>query len=127
MTFSKEDKAAWNDSEIMQHLEKIAKRDNILNGPPKEAFQPIVAEDQKEDEEENEKIWEEEEINPESKERTDEMVRDEDLKKELEKVYSNNLIKKLNKISGLLASNSQIQTAYRIERALNKIKEILEV
>ena len=124
MTFSKEDKAAWNDSEIMQHLEKIAKRDNILNGPPKEAFQPIVAEDQKEDEEE---IWEEEEINPESKERTDEMIRDEDLKKELEKVYSNNLIKKLNKISGLLASNSQIQTAYRIERALNKIKEILEV
>lgn len=123
MTFSKEDKAAWYDSEVMQHLEEIAKRDNILDGPPKEAFQPIIARDENEEE----KVWEDEEVDPELEKITDEMVREDDLKKELEKVYSNSLIKKLNKISSLMASNSQMQAAYRIERALNKIKEILEV
>lgn len=122
MTFSKEDKAAWNDSEIMQQLEKIAKRDNILNGPPKEAFQPIDVEEQEE-----EKTWEDEEILPEPKDFVDEAVREDDLKKELEKVYSSDLIQKLNKLGSMLISNSQTEVAYRVERAINKIKEILEV
>jgi hypothetical protein len=39
MAFSKEDKSAWESSEVMRELEKYA--EEVLNGPPPEAFQPI--------------------------------------------------------------------------------------
>ena len=52
MSFSKEDKAVWLSSEVMQELEKIALEQDVLSGPPAEAFQVP--------EEMEEKTWEEE-------------------------------------------------------------------
>jgi len=41
MSFAPEDKRAWQDSQVMAELEKIAKDTGLLNGPPKEAYEPI--------------------------------------------------------------------------------------
>jgi len=59
MTFSKEDKAAWLNSEVMQELEKLG--ESVLNGPPPEAFEPlenVAAAETWEDEDLEEKITE---------------------------------------------------------------------
>jgi len=44
MSFAREDRMAWDASEVMAELEKIAKETGVLDGPPPEAFQPIVIE-----------------------------------------------------------------------------------
>lgn len=41
MSFAPEDKRAWQDSQVMAELEKIAKSTGLFDGPPSEAFEPI--------------------------------------------------------------------------------------
>ncbi len=49
MTFTFEDKAAWNSSEIMAELEKIAHETDLLKGPSSDAFEPIKENDEEDD------------------------------------------------------------------------------
>jgi len=41
MPFAPEDKRAWQDSQVMAELEKLAKETGLFAGPPPEAFEPI--------------------------------------------------------------------------------------
>ena len=102
MTFSKEDKAAWADSEIMKEFEKIAKDNDILNGPPSEAYEPI---------EKEEVDWEDEDMG--------------NFEEEMHVAYNKNLFSNLTKIAGDFANKSNIKVAYKIELALHKLKNIL--
>ncbi len=117
MSFAKEDKAAWLSSEIMQEFEKIARENDVLSGPPQEAFQPIGNEN---------KSWEEEEdvINKEPIEKLE--LDADDIKTELRMAYNKNLFSSLEKLARQFAEKSNIKAAYRIEQTLHKLKEIFK-
>ena len=120
MIFSKEDSAAWHNSEIIQEFEKIALETDVLNGPPAESYQPLGFD------EEEEKDWEEEGDEEKLLSAIEEMGvsknEEESLEEELSKVYTANLIENLQKLAHNLASNSKMSAAYTIERAIVKIK-----
>jgi len=127
MTFSKEDKAAWQDSEIMREFERIAKEQDVLGGPPPEAFQPVGVE-------EDEKTWEEDDDKDKLLDAVDELgvaqneespVDVETLPRELLKAYTTNLLTNLEKVSYDLASGSKMKAAYRIDRTLHKINSLM--
>jgi len=120
MTFSKEDKAAWLDSEIIREFEKIALETDVLNGPPAEAFQPLETEE--------EKVWEDESDEDKLLSAIEELgVTEEgegDLKKELSEVFTANLVTNLQKLAHQLATESKMKAAYKIERTIMKLKNL---
>jgi len=116
MTFSKEDKAAWADSEIMKEFEKIAKDNDILNGPPSEAYEPI--------ENEEEKDWEDEDMGN-FEEALENFEEGPSFEEEMHIAYNKNLFSNLTKIAGDFANKSNIKVAYKIELVLHKLKNIL--
>jgi len=122
MTFSKEDKSAWQASEIMQELEIIARNNGI--DIPEEAYKPLL------DKEAEEKTWEEEDENVEKLTDAVDKFEDEDKedeeKKEIFSSYNKELLDNIEKISYQLADKSSIKAAYRIERVLQNIKVLLE-
>jgi len=106
MVFAPEDKRAWQDSQVMLELEKIAKEYDLLNGPPKEAFEPI---------EEESESWEEEDLPP------DKLAPD---KSAAFSAESGRLMANLLKLAYDLADAEETKAAYRIERALRALKDI---
>jgi len=127
MTFSKEDNAAWGNSEIMQEFEKIALEADVLNGPPEEAFKPIETEEKVEetweDENDEEKLLsaiEELGISEEEGEEDEEG----DLKEELMDLYTADLLTNLQKLAHELAANSKMNAAYTVERTIMEIKNL---
>lgn len=125
MSFSKEDKAAWLDSEVMRELEKIAAENDILNGPPEEAFMPIS--------EETEESWEDERT-PEEKledalidfendsvDKSNILEEEKPLKEELAQLYMDNLISNLKTLAYDLTEQGFMKAAYRIERAIKVV------
>jgi len=118
MTFSKEDQAAWENSEIMQEFERFA--DDVLN-PPAEAYQPISIEGQK--------TWEEEDWSDEKKliDAADELLNanDNSFEEELCVAYNKKLLYGLEKLAEQLADKSNIKAAYRVERAVQELKALL--
>lgn len=114
MTFSKEDRAAWNDSEVMQELEKLAD----LMDPPTEAYQPVEV---------NPDSWEDENWSDEEKlvDAADELINPNSFEKEMRIAYNNRLIFKLEKIAEHLADKSNIKAAYRVETAIQKLRVLL--
>lgn len=127
MTFSKEDKAAWQDSEIMREFERIAMEQNVLNGPPPEAFQPVG------EEEDEEELWEEEdnedkllsavnELGIAEEEQSDDTT----LSSELLKMHTSRLLENLKKVASNLAVNSKMRVAYRIERTIYNLQALEE-
>lgn len=118
MTFSKEDRAAWENSEIMQEFEKLA--EDVLN-PPAEAYQPIP--------EKEEKAWEEEDWSDEQKlvDAAEELSNQDDdsFEKELRVAYNERLLSRLEKIAEQLADKSNIKAAYRVERTIQELKTLM--
>ena len=112
MVFSKEDKSAWLNSEVMKEFEKFATE--VFDGPPREAFEGLE-EESFEDENFEEALEEFED-----KEVSDEEVSDEEIKKEL---LANKLLDNLQKLSSLFAEKSNIKTAYRIEQTVCELKD----
>jgi hypothetical protein len=117
MTFSKEDQAAWENSEVMREFEKFA--DDVLN-PTAEAYQPIATEG---------KTWEEEDWSDEKKliDAADELLGKDDssFEEELHVAYNKKLIYGLEKLAEELVSKSNIKAAYRVERTAQKLKALL--
>ena len=130
MTFSKEDKSAWMNSEIMQELEKIARETGVLEGPPAEAFLPIETEEDTEIEEpKDEEVWEEEDEDEEKLMSAIEelgLVEEPDLKEEFSEAYATNLISNLEKLAHQYATQSKMRASYRIERAIFNLKTLRE-
>jgi len=126
MSFSKEDKAAWLDSEVMKELEKVAQKDNVLEGPPPEAFEPLPLEKEaKVTKEEEEKFWEEEE----PMKRFDEALEQFEkptLVAELKTAYDKMLIENLEKIANELADGKNVKAAYRVEMALHELEDLFK-
>lgn len=117
MTFSREDRAVWEKSEVMQELEKLA--DEVLS-PPAEAYQPIATEE--------EKSWEDEDWSDEEKladAATEMLENDDSFEKELRVAYNNRLLSRLEKIAEQLADQSNIKAAYRVERTIQELKALL--
>jgi len=114
MTFSREDRAIWEKSEVMQELEKFA--DDVLN-PSAEAYQPITTDENK---------WEEEDWSDEKKlvDAADELL-DNSFEKEMIVANNNRLIYGLEKIAEQLADLSNIKAAYRVERTIQELKALL--
>jgi len=133
MTFSKEDKLAWESSEVMRELEKMA--DEVLQGPPLEAYEPI-----------SEETWEEEGETAESEELpececapgTPTMYdgkvcavcggakKESTFGEEMQEAYSQALINGLEKIATNLAENSKIKAAYRVEQTIEELKDLFK-
>lgn len=112
MTFSKEDKSAWSNSEVMLELEKLAKENDLLSEPSKELYEPIEIED-------NDK-WEDEDLEDFKKALSD--FEEPSFEKELHIAYDKKLFSTLEKIASDFANKSNIKVAYRIESTLNKLK-----
>jgi hypothetical protein len=117
MTFSKEDRAAWDNSEIMQEFEKFA--DDVLN-PPLESYQPISIE--------GHKTWEEEDWSDEQKlvDAADELLSaDDSFEEEMCVAQNKRLLYRLEKLAEQLADKSNIKAAYRVERTVQELKALL--
>ena len=115
MTFSKEDKAAWLDSEIMREFERYA--GDVLNGPPVEAFQGIKTGE--------EKVWEEEDLEDKLVTAVDEFnepTATATFEKEIHIAYNKSLFKNIEKVAHSL---SNVKAVYRIERSLKELKVLL--
>ena len=124
MSFSKEDKAAWLDSEVMKELEKVAQKDDVLEGPPPEAFEPLPLEKEAKEEKE-EKVWEEEE----PMERFDAALEEFEkptLVAELKAAYDKMLLGNLEKIANELADSKNVKAAYRVEMALHELQDLFK-
>jgi len=106
MAFVPEDKRAWQASEVMSELEKIAKETNLLTGTPAEAFQPI-----------QEETWEDEDI---------EEPKAPELDNVEPKAFAADvaLVEAIEKMAQDIAEARRTKIAYRIERALCAIKDI---
>ena len=103
MTFSKEDKAAWNDSEVMREFEKYA--EELIKDEP----------------EKDEDSWEEEE---ESFVKSLESFEDvKSFKDELKEAYDVTLISNIEKIANKVSSE---KATYKIEMVIHKLKELLK-
>lgn len=117
MTFSKEDKAAWLNSEIMQELEKLA--EDVLNGPPSEAFQPIENVAAAE-------TWEDEDLEEKITEAVEEFEQPTvPIKEEFVIAYNQRLLTNIEKIAHRLSDQRNITAAYRVERSLRQLKALL--
>jgi len=127
MTFSKEDRAAWQNSEVMRELEKIAAMGGLEVS--EEAFQPIE-EEEWEDEDDTEKLVDAVEQFQEGSEgpggELGEDAPTEDPVDELLAAHQKNLIDAIEKLSWQLADRSRIIAAYKIERVLQNIKVLAE-
>jgi hypothetical protein len=118
MDFSIEDKVAWHNSEIMKELEKYA--DDVLNGPPEEAFKPIKTDENSWEEEDFEDALEEfEKPNSEILESTEKN----DMTKDLHIAYNIAIINNLQKLASNFAEKSNIRTAYRIEQTVCELRD----
>lgn len=115
MSFEKEDKAAWVSSEVMQELEKIAREEDILNSSQ---------------EKQDEKGWEEEDLDENLIDAVDEFNQNDDVEYQADDnieyhiAYNNALYSKLQKIASELAEKSNIKPAYRIEQTIRRLKDI---
>lgn len=110
MIFSKEDKAVWNSSEVMKELETLAKRANEIEENSKK----------KSDD------WEEEnfiEALDEFEKPNSEVLEETSLKDELHLAYNISIIDNLQKIADHFIDKSNIKVAYRIEQAINELKD----
>ena len=111
MVFSKEDNAAWNDSEVMLNLEKWAK-DLLLkkeeDGWEEESFEDAL-----------------EEFETPNETPVDEVVNDESMLKDLASAYNSLIIDNLQKIANYFIDKSNIKTAYRIEQSINELKDYI--
>ena len=117
MAFSNEDKAAWLDSEVMVELEKFA--DEVLSGPPKEAFKPL---------ETGEENWEEERFEDaleEFEKPSAEVLEENSLPKDLRVAYNIAIINGLQKLASSFAEKSNIKVAYRIEQTVCELKDCI--
>lgn len=117
MTFSKEDLAAWENSEVMQEFAKLA--GDLLNPSP-EPYQPIVI---------DEKSWEEEDWANEKKlvDAAGELLGDNStFEEELKSAYNNRLCFQLRKIAEWLEDKNNIKAAYKVERAIQNIQTLLQ-
>lgn len=130
MAFSKEDNMAWENSEVMRELEKIA--DEVFEGTPIEAYEPI-----------GEEAWEEEEVlegpekcecEPGTATLYDGKVcalcggikNEKPFEEEIQAAYSQALIVGLEKIANNFAENSKIQAAYRVEQTISELKDLFK-
>lgn len=129
MTFSKEDKAAWQNSEVMRELEKIAAMGGLEVS--EEAFEPIE-EEEWEDEDDTEKLvdavekFQEGSEGPGEELEVGEKTETEDPVDELLAAHQRNLIDAIEKLSWRLADRSRTVAAYKVERALQNIKALAE-
>ena len=124
MTFSKEDTAAWMNSEVMQELEKIAAVGGL--DVSEEAFQPIEEETLWEEEDDTEKLVDAVEEFQKGDEESDEDVATKDPVDELLAAHQKNLVGAIEKLSWQLADKSKIKAAYKVERVLQNIKALME-
>jgi hypothetical protein len=117
MVFSKEDKMAWENSEVMTELEKIA---HTVLDPDMESYQPIKVEEEPE--------WEDESNVEEKNNET--ILLDEAnpfaIKKEMCLVYKNSLVKSLLKLAHSLGEQSKVKEAYAIEKTINRLNELFQ-
>lgn len=130
MVFSKEDNRAWESSEVMRELEKMAAE--VLEGPSIEAYEPI-----------EEQLWEEEtsaepeelpecECAPGTPTMYDGKIcavcgrkkKEGKFEEEMHSAYGQTLINNLEKMASSFAENSKIKVAYRIEQAIAELKEL---
>lgn len=130
MVFSKEDNQAWESSEVMRELEKMAAE--VLEGPSIEAYEPI-----------EEQLWEEETaVEPEELSECEcapgtptmydgkicavcgRKKKEEGFEEEMHSAYGQILINNLEKMASNFAENSKIKVAYRIEQAIAELKEL---
>jgi hypothetical protein len=123
MTFSKEDKAAWMNSEVMHELEKIALAGGLEVS--EEAFQPIE-EEEWEDEDDTEKFVDAVEKFQEGDEKLGEDAPTKDPIDELLAAHQKILTDAIEKLSWQLADRSRVEAAYKVERALQNIKALME-
>lgn len=107
MAFSKEDKQAWNDSEVMLELEKIAEMSFI---PKEEGWE----EEGLEEALENFEKPAEEILNELDKE---------DFNKELHLAHNDLIFSTLQKIAESFIKKSNIKVAYRIEQTIAELKD----
>jgi hypothetical protein len=115
MTFSKEDKAAWLDSEVMRELEKFGK--DVLNGPPPEAFRPL---------ERKAEAWEDEDLEGKLAEAVEEFEKPvASVEEEFVAAYNRSLLKNIEKVAHRLSDKANIKAAYRVERSLKELKVLL--
>jgi hypothetical protein len=112
MTFEKEDRAAWMDSEVMLELEKLAASGEFEVS--EDAFQPIE-EESWEDEDDTEKLVDAVEEFQETKDPIDELLA----------AHQKNLIDAIEKLSWQLADKSKTKAAYKMERTLQNIKALV--
>jgi len=126
MSFSKEDKAAWNNSEIMQEFEKIAAEMEIFNGPPEEAYLPIKNADDDWEDEINDDV---ENKNIEAENKKEDFLKIAEFEKNLlekKKTVDDKLINDLRTLSEKLISKRKIEAAYKVERAILDIEAHLQ-
>ena len=120
MVFSKEDKMAWENSEVMLELEKIA---HTVLDPDMESYQPIEVEESE---------WEDEDKAVEEKNTgNDEIILLDEtnpltIKKEMCLVYKDSLIKNLSKLASSLGEQSKVKEAYVIEKTINRLKSLFQ-
>jgi len=114
MTFSKEDKAAWLDSEVMRELEKFG--GDILNGPLPEAFQPLEKEAE---------AWEDEDLESKLVEAVEEFEKPASVEEEFVIAHNKSLLTNIEKVAHRLSDEANIKAAYRVERSLKELKTLL--
>jgi hypothetical protein len=114
MTFSKEDKAAWLDSEVMREFEKFGEA--VLSGPPPESFQPL---------EKTAEAWEDEDLEEKITIAAEEFENSSSIKEEFVVAYNKNLLINIEKVAHRLSDKANIKATYRVERALKELKVLL--
>lgn len=127
MAFSQEDKTVWYNSEVMREFEKIAQENDILNGPPAEAFLSIFNEEEPLKDSEEEETWgEEADLESAIGDAAEELTgseTEENLKIDLASLYMNNLLSNLQDLAHDLAEHGHIKVARKIEVTINTIKD----
>jgi len=113
MTFSKEDRAAWADSEVMKELEKVAKNIDL-------------EEKSWEEDDDTEKLIDAVEEFEEPKEEEEKSFDQDEMLDALFEAHGSDLLVNIEKISYKLIDKSNIKGAYKVERAFQSIKDILE-
>ncbi len=123
MSFSKEDLAAWNDSEVMKELEKLAK-DGEFDELFDDNFKPVKFDEEEDSwEDETEELIEATEEFLNEKDENDIILENKE-KEELEESVAS-LISGLTKISYDLADNNCKNEAYMVEKTIDDLKILL--
>ena len=105
MVFAPEDKKAWNASEVMAELEKIALETGFLDGPEPEAFEPVeIGENEKEED-----LWEDEDEG-------EDLLKDEDEGEDLLKDEDEDLVQ----------TKKELKSIKKVKAALSAITEGLK-